>query len=442
MFKKTIAFSLLLSISSICVAQKSKINAAWRGLTDYQSTLKEKPDPSYLFKAKEAIDVATANEETKDNPKTHVYKTQIYYELFKNSLKSEEEKAAATSGDKKQRMEIAYSNVSTKEFGEAIKSFEYVKTSVKDKSYFQELLTTGLSMIDDLNNLAVGAYKGKKYDEASDYFESSFNLSSMVNQGRKDTVSLFNASLSAQKAKNYAKVVKINQRMIDEKMANAGTYQYLYNAKVNIQDTVSAFATLQEGRKLYPNDVTLLNLETEYYIKSGKQEETIKNLLVALEKDPNNAVLHLITANTFDGMANPKTKGADGKDKDLDKPANFNELFAKAEEHYKKTVELKPTNTEYSFNALYNLGALYYNYGTYIYNKEMGDATIAKMAAKQKEVMAKCTENYKKAIPNFEQALEFKPDDSSTLQSLRRLYLLVGNESKAAEMTARLNKGK
>jgi len=297
-------------------------------------------------------------------------------------------------------------------------------------------------MIDDLNNLAVGYYKGKKYDEASDYFENSFSLSSMVNQGRKDTVSLFNASLSAQKAKNYAKVVKINQRMVDEKMANASTYQYLYNAKVNSQDTVSAFATLQEGRKLYPNDMTLLNLETDYFLQRGRQQESVNNLLIALEKDPNNAVLHLIVANTYDNMANPKTKGPDGKDKDMDKPENFADLFGKAEEHYKKTVELKPSNLEYSFNALYNLGALYYNYGTYMYNKEMNDATITKLASKQKEIMAKCTEQYKKAIPYFEQALEFKGDDNSTLQSLRRLYLLVGDETKAAGITAKLNKGK
>ncbi|MBP7810040.1 MAG: hypothetical protein KA163_12160 [Bacteroidia bacterium] len=442
MLKKTIAFTLLISLSTLGVAQKSKINAAWRGLTDYQSTLKEKPDVSYLLKAKESIDLAVANEETKSNAKAHIYKTQIYYELFKFNLKTEEEKAAASSGDKKQRMEVAYSNVSTAEFKEAIKSIEFVKTNVKDQSAFQELLTTGLSMIDDLNNLAVGSYKAKKYDDASDYFENSFSLSSMLNQGKKDTVSLFNASLSAQKAKNYGKVVKINQRMVDEKMANAGTYQYLYNAKLNTQDSVGAIATLQEGRKLYPNDVTLLNLETEYYIKSGKQEETIKNLLVALEKDPNNAVLHLIAANTFDGMANPKTKGADGKDVDVDKPANFAELFGKAEEHYRKTVELKPSNTEYSFNALYNLGALYYNYGTYMYNKEMNDATITKLAAKQREIMAKCTEQYKKAIPEFEGALGFKPDDNSTLQSLRRLYLLVGDEAKAADITTKLNKGK
>lgn len=442
MVKKSIVLFLLVAFNVAGFAQKSKVNAAWRGLTDYQATLKEKPDPSYLMKAKEAIDAAAASEETKNSSKTHIYKTQIYYELFKSNLKAEEEKAAATAGDKKQRMETAYSNVSTKEFMEAIKSMEFVKAASKKPEDFQELLTTGLSMIDDLNNLAVGYYKGKKYDEASDYFENSFSLSGMLNQGRKDTVSLFNASLSAQKAKNYAKVVKINQRMIDEKMANASTYQYLYNAKINTQDTASALTTLQEGRKLYPNDMTLLNLETDYFLQRGKQQESVNNLLIALEKDPNNAVLHLIVANTYDNMANPKTKGPDGKDKDMDKPENFSELFGKAEEHYKKTVELKPSNPEYSFNALYNLGALYYNYGTYMYNKEMNDATITKLAAKQKEIMAKCTEQYKKAIPYFEQALEFKGDDNSTLQSLRRLYLLVGDEAKAAAITAKLNKGK
>jgi len=433
MSRHFLSIALAVCVSG-AVAQKSKVNAAWRGLTDYQATVKEKPDISYLTKAKEAIDLAAASEETKDNVKMHTYRAQIYYELFKYNLKQEEEKASG--GDKKQKMEIAYSNVSTKEFFNAIKSVEAVKANTKEKDAFQELLSTSLSMVDDLNNLAVGSYKAKKYDEAADYFENSFGLSNMINQGRKDTVSLFNASLSASKAKNFNKVVKLNQRIIDEKMANAGTYQYLYNAKCAVNDSAGALTSLKEGRSLYPNDMTLLNLETDYYIKSGKQQESLNNLNIALEKDPNNAVLHLIAANTLDNMANPK--GADGKD--LEKPANFSELFAKAEEHYKKTVDLKPSNVEYSFNALYNLGALYYNFGTYTYNKEMNDATIAKLAQKQKEINTKVNEQYKKAIPYFEQALQIKGDDISTLQSLRKLYLLTGDEAKANEISTKLKK--
>jgi len=131
MVKKSIAFVLLVALNVAGFAQKSKVNAAWRGLTDYQATLKEKPDPSYLMKAKDAIDAAAASEETKNNLKTHIYKTQIYYELFKSNLKTEEEKAAANTGDKKARMEAAYSNVSTKEIIEAIRSMELAKAGSK-----------------------------------------------------------------------------------------------------------------------------------------------------------------------------------------------------------------------------------------------------------------------------------------------------------------------
>lgn len=437
MLKKTIASVLLISLSTIGVAQKSKINAAWRGLTDYQATLKEKPEPSYLLKAKDAIDLAAANEETKSNPKTHIYRTQIYYELFKINLKVEEEKAAATTGDKKQRMEVAYSTVNTAEFKEAIKSVEFVKTNSKDQSAFQELLTTSLSMIDDLNNLAVGSYKAKKYDEASDYFENSFNLSSMVNQGRKDTVSLFNASLSAQKAKNFTKVAKINQRMIDEKMANAATYQYLYTAKLNVNDTAGAFTTLQEGRKAYPADVSLLNTETQYYLMTGKQAESINNLNIALEKEPNNPLLHLILAGSYDGMMAPK--GPDGKE--LPRPANADSLFTKAETHYKKAIELKPT-AEYLYNANLQLGAMYNNQAIYISNEFNKNVKITELARKQKEVDAKCDELIKKAVPYLEEATVLRPDDVSTLQALRKLYLRLGNEAKAAEISVKLNKGK
>lgn len=98
MIRNFLSLALAVCVSG-AFAQKSKVNAAWRGLTDYQATVKEKPDVSYLNKAKEAIDMAAASEETKDNVKMHTYRAQIYYELFKYNLKQEEEKAAG--GDKK-----------------------------------------------------------------------------------------------------------------------------------------------------------------------------------------------------------------------------------------------------------------------------------------------------------------------------------------------------
>ncbi len=438
MFNKITLIFFIFIWSQLAIAQKSKLNAAWRAYTDYESTVKEKPEISYLIKAKEAIDLAAASEETKTNPKTYVYKTQIYYELYKYNLKAEEEKLAATVTDKNKKREMAYSNVSTVEFKEAGKAIEYIQKNVKDQSTLQEVTVIGLQMLDDLNNLAVGRYKSKKYDEASEFFEGAFYMNAAINGGKKDTATLFNAALSAQKAKNYERMIKLNQSMIDEKLASAGTYQLLYNAKLNLKDSAGAIECLQNGRKFFPNDMVLLNLETDYYLLKGKHEEALANLNKALEKDPGNAVLHIVTGNIYDGMANPK--GTDGKDKD--KPANFNDLFAKAEQHYKSAVDLKPSNQEYYFNALYNLGALYNNYGGFIYNKGMSDASIAKMAAKQKEIIASSNEYYKKAIPFFEQALTVKGDDITTMQALRKLYLLTGNDVKAYEISNKLKGGK
>src|SRR3954468_24666156 len=152
MIKRLIIISAITCVSFGTFAQKSKINAAWRSFTDYQSTQKEKPEFSYLTKAKESIDAAAANEETKNNPKMHEYRTKIYYEIFKFNL-NDAETAQTSVSDKNARKEAAYANVSTKEFMEAAKSLEYIQKNVKDQSVLQEVTNVGLQMLSDLNNL-------------------------------------------------------------------------------------------------------------------------------------------------------------------------------------------------------------------------------------------------------------------------------------------------
>lgn len=438
MLKKISVIVLVILSVQVSFSQKQKVQSAWRALNDYQTTLKDnKPDMTYLNKAQEAIDLAAANEETKANAKMLSYKTQIYYELFKYNLKTEDDKLAESISDKNLRRETAYGNVSAAEFEVAVKSMIDLQKNTKDQDLLQEVMTINLQMVSDVNNLAIGRYKAKKYDEAADFFESAYHMNTNMNGGKKDTASLFNAGISAQKAKNYKKAALINQKMIDENIASAQTYQYLYNSKMNIGDSLGAIETVKQGRKAYPNDLTLLNFETDYYLQKGMQQESLDNLQKALQKDPGNAVLYLVTGNIYDNMANPKGKSG----KDTTKPANFDELFAKAEEYYKKAVDLKPTNQDYYFNALYNLGALYNNYGGYLSN-EMSKLKITDLAKSQKIYQAKIDENYKKAIPYLEQALIVKPNDISTATALRKLYLLTNNETKANEMNLIIKGGK
>ncbi|NBQ47421.1 MAG: hypothetical protein EBU33_03070, partial [Sphingobacteriia bacterium] len=69
---------ILINISS--QAQRAKVQAAWRNLTDYEETLKEgRPELAYLTKANTSIDLALAHPDTKDQTKAHAYKMRIAY---------------------------------------------------------------------------------------------------------------------------------------------------------------------------------------------------------------------------------------------------------------------------------------------------------------------------------------------------------------------------
>lgn len=442
---KILNIALLIVLPFSVFSQKSKVQGAWRSLSDYESTLNDNPDVSYLLKAKESIDLATANEETKNQVKTYAYRFRIYINLFSNSLK-EEEKKLTSIADKNERLQTAYGNVATTEFDEASKSLNKIKEL--DLKKFEKIskgetdseedgkLFTSMSQLQVYSaNLATGKYKVKKFDEAADFFES-LAISNTFMTGKKDTSNFYNACVCAQKAKNTTKMFDYNKKMIDENIASPYNYQTIYDLKLSQNDTAAALEYLKIGRTQFPNDVYLMNKETELFLQKGEQAKALANLQTAIAKEPNNAVLQYVIGNVYDNLANPKGKSG----KDTIKPADYEDLVTKAAEHYQKAVDLKPASQDGYFNTLYNLGALYNNYGNTIYAKAMEKATIADLAKNQKGYEAKSMDSYKKAIPYLEQALSIKPDDKTCISALRTLYYKTGNEAKGKEMGERMKK--
>ncbi len=451
---KKVAFFCIALIPMLGMAQKNKVQSAWRALSDYEGTLSDgKPDIVYLNKAKDAIDLALANEETKNQAKTHAYNCRIAYALYQSALRDEQKKLEASVADKNERASLAYGNTDLKYF--EIASQEIDRVNELDSKYMITITEAlkGSSQLnaDDLKfmnavgqikmeagYIANGKYKAKKYEEAGEYFYKLASINTMI-QKAPDTANFYNACVAAAKSKNETKILDYNKKMIVSKIASAYNYETMYNTYLSRKDTNSGMDYLKKGREKFPNDANLMNKETDYYLAKGKSEEALANLSKSIEKDPTNAVLYLVTGNIYDNLANPKDKATN---KDLPKPAKFDEYFAKAESHYKKAIELKPSNVEYYFSSAYNLGAMYNNYGGYLYTNAMNDATIAKLAAKQKEIEAKSMEYYKKAIPYLEQALSIKADDKAAMTALRKLYLLTGDNKKAEEMTLKLKGGK
>lgn len=448
---KKIIIIALATLPLLGIAQKSKVQTAWRNLNDYESTLKgNNPDITYLMKAKENIDLALSNDETKNTAKANAYKCRIMYALYQYNFKQESKKLEATITDKNARSEAAYIATPIAEFEQAWLAVNKIKEV--DAKYYDKILgpkkdvtdldedelnlnKAVLEMIVESSNIAIVKYKAKQFADAADYFHKLATLRLLV-IGIKDTASYYNACICAIKLKDPKKVMFYNSEMINNNIATAYNYQAIYESNINAADTAGALDILKKGREAFPNDLYLMNKETEMYIQSGKQDLAVVNLQKAIEKDSKNALLHFVLGDVYNSIANPKNK----KGQDTTKPENYDELMLNAEKYYQNSIDLKSTNKDNYFNVLFNMGALHYNHGVTLYNKSMAKTTIADLSKKQKEFEKQSGEFYKKALPFFEQALSIKEEDASTMTALRKLYYLVGNEAKGNEMSERLKK--
>ncbi len=453
MTNKILSLTAVLFFYANIFAQKAKVQTAWRALNDYESSVKDgKPDIAYLNKAKEAVDIALTNEETKKLAKTHAYKARISYAFFQHNLAGELKKLETSTPDKNERAMLAYGNTDLNDF--EIANDELNKIKDLDPKYIekiQESLIKGTSALEDddlkfaimaqqmkmeSGNIAQGKYKTKKYEEASDYFYKTAFMNTLLYKV-KDTANFYNACVSAGKSRNPTKILEYNKKMIDSKIATSYNFESMYNANMAKGDSTSALEILKKGRATLPNDINLLNLETNYFLATGKQEQALTNLKASIDKDPKNAIFYMIVGQIYDGMANPKDKTTG---KELEKPANFEESFKNAESYYLKGIEQNTPNKEIQYNLIFNLGALYNNYGFYYQNRQA--SKIIDMVKVQKENETKSQEYFKKAIPFLEQALKIKEDDRPTMTALRKLYMLTKNDAKAQEMTEKLKAGK
>ena len=99
----------------------------------------------------------------------------------------------------------------------------------------------------------------------------------------------------------------------------------------------------------------------------------------------------------YDNLANP------GEGKTAPTEKEFNEFVEKAEAAYKKAIEINPNY----FDALYNIGALYFNRAV----KQSEIVNNIKDNNKYKIESAKVDEIFKKSLPFLEKGEEIRTND-------------------------------
>ncbi len=376
--KKIALILTLILLVSAGFAQRSKVVTAY----NYQRNGK-------LEKAKEAIDEAIMHEKTMADPKAWFYRGTIYQDIAAGVDSNLFKKVPNA-------LDIAHESYQ--------KSVEYDE---KEK-YVEQIKLNMAGLAQGYYNKGVIAYNNSDFPEASEQFKNTFDVYKEI--GRIDTISMFNAAVSAGLAGENEKALDYYNKVLELDYNNPEIYISMSELNKAMGDTTAALDVLKTGREIYPENFDLLISETNIFLASNETKRALENLEKAIEKDKTNPTIFFAVGTNYDQLG----------------------MFEKAEEAYKNAISLNP---DY-FEANYNIGALYVNRAAIILEKA-NDLPLDAVDEYEAE-KAKADDLLKKSLPYLEKAIELQPNDVNTLVSLKEIYTRLGMLEKLKEVNAKL----
>ena len=393
---KRIIFGLaFIGLALNATAQKSNTtNAALAYKSSETNFNKQDLEAAYndLKEAKEYIDKSAVHDDTKNDPKTLMYKGKIYIDY---SIVGPGVDGASFEFDSEQMRE------------EGFKAFEDSKANDPKEKYADYI--DEYCQLRSVIYAAAGsmAYDEKKYADAYE----PFYLSTMFSEatGKIDSTLYILGAYSALEvdsledaAWGFEKAAAVGFALPE----SVGNLSYIYQKTGQTEKGDAFFAKMTE---MYPNNQAVLSEKINYLLNTDRKEEAVDVLNKAIEVDPDNADYHFVAATVHQNLGN----------------------FEESEKSFLKTLELNPEHTDASFG----LGGLYFNKGADLNNEaramDLSDPNYQPTLDASKE-------NFNKALPHLEKAHADAPDDRVILISLQQLYGKLGMTDKFKETKAKI----
>ncbi len=271
-------------------------------------------------------------------------------------------------------------------------------------------------------------FQGGKYAAAAAAFKKVLEVKESLGLADDSTEEfqgdLYNTGLAAMNAEDKPLIIETMGRLLKAGYKKPNVYEGLYRAHLE-DDETKALEYLEAGRTEHPENNSLLTSEINYYLKAGKLEVLEDKLLQAIENDPENKVLHMVTGSMYEKLFQNAYEAKD---------ASADGHFAKAEQYYNSAIKLD----EKYFDAIYSLGALYFNKTTPM-RKEMNELPYSEQA-RFDALKSEVTDLMDKALPYFETADKLNAQDYSTIFALKEIYARKDDLTKSNEYKARLEK--
>lgn len=366
----------LLSVTTL-FAQKGKVTSA---LSNKEAGKLDKA----IAAIEEAIDATNPKTESSINwPRTWEVRGEIYQAVFQS---------------KDENYKKLHADPLAEAFNSCQKAIE-----LDTKNKFSNSVRIKLQLlIHDLTSQAETAFNAQDYDKAFNSFEQILAIEDTPvfkaeSPGQVDTVIIYNAALSAYSAKKFDKAIGYYKIAAKYKYNGAQTYERLSESYLSKKDTTGALEIMQQGLKDYPGNSAILVQLINIYEKGNRLEDAMKYLNVAISNEPNNESFYLFRGILFDRMNNSE----------------------EAIKSYQKAIELKSNN----FDALFNLGIVYYNLG--VKQIDVANSVPSNQPKKYETEKVKADLEFKKALPYLEKAYELKAEDRTLLEALKNVYYRI-----------------
>lgn len=388
--KRVIFTMYIILISGSLIAQKANVNRAL--------SYKESGE---LGKALESIQSAINPENEKSEksinwPKTWEVRGEIYQAIYHSN-------------------DIDLKRSINEPLTEALNSYKKALEFDTNNKYSKSIKIKLMLLINDLQNNAQEAFNDMTYQAALKSLEQILEINSLpvITENAEnsiDTVLIYNCGLAALNANQYDKAIDYFKETA--RYNYNGSKPYIWIARVYEQkkDSVSALESLEDGFNKNSNDIDLINEIIRIYMNLNLNDEAMKYLDTAIKMNPYVTGYYVAKGNVYENINDEEN----------------------AIESYEKAISIDPQ----SFEALFNLGVIYYNKGVIqveIANKvDLNDNATYQAELNKSEIW------WKKSIPFMEKCMEIEPENTAVLESLKTLYFRLKMMDKYNEVLQKL----
>ena len=384
---------------------------------------------SSLDEALTILDAVFKTDEAKSSPEAWLSKGQLYNEIAKSEMTKMiiDEQAGKSSP------------LNTPDAGlVALEAFEKAMGIAIKKSQTKDALNGIKENEEIVNNIGITFFQKNDYANAYRNFNAGIKDYEYLNQNkltsRLDDEVLrndhyFYTAVAGYLGENKEDVLPVLKKLYEAKYNHPLVYEALFTLTVD-KDEAKATEYLNAGKKLAPEDSSLLFAEINYYLREGKLDILIDKLKAAIAKEPDNVSVYTTLGNVYDQI-NQRERTA-GNIEQADK--YFNLAF----DYYSQAV----TKDAKNFDAVYSQGALYYNKAasmTEKLNALSNDYTPAGNK-KYKALKDEMDGYFNQALPYFIKAEDLDPKDLNVKIALKEIYARQGELEKSQEYKAKIEK--